>query len=145
MTNSKHSAEIIPLPREDTGVKEDTICIFLRDIEVPLRVGVYDREMQRPQTVRINIEMHMRLNHHFAERSAADIRHSINYAGLHGYIFNELAAAPHIPLLETVAEMILSRCLADPRVDRAEVRLEKPAVLAGTAGAGVVMTRHRRP
>jgi dihydroneopterin aldolase len=47
-------------------------------------------------------------------------------------------------LVETFAHRLAERCLADPRVSRARVRVEKPLALAPDAvGAGVEITLAR--
>ncbi len=53
----------------------------------------------------------------------------------------QLAAEGHIDLVETFAHRLAARCLADARVTRARVRIEKPLALAPHAvGAGVEIT-----
>ena len=57
----------------------------------------------------------------------------------------ELAAQGHVDLVETFAHRLAERCLADPRVSRARVRIEKPLALAPHAvGAGVEVVLGRR-
>jgi dihydroneopterin aldolase len=55
-----------------------------------------------------------------------------------------VAADGHIALVETYAERLARACLADPRVSRVRVRVEKPLALAPHAvGAGVEITLER--
>jgi dihydroneopterin aldolase len=53
----------------------------------------------------------------------------------------DIASQGHIELVETFAERLARACLADLRVTRARVRVEKPLALAPDAvGAGVEIT-----
>jgi dihydroneopterin aldolase len=49
----------------------------------------------------------------------------------------------HTNLLETLAERIAQRCLADQRVMRAVVRLEKPDIVPGCRTVGIEIVRDR--
>ena len=50
-------------------------------------------------------------------------------------IVRELAAGPHIALIETFAERTAVACLADPRVLSVVVRVEKPGAIPDAAAA----------
>ena len=52
-----------------------------------------------------------------------------------------LVAAGHVRLVETLAERIAEACLTDRRVLLARVRVEKLAVFADAASAGVEIER----
>jgi dihydroneopterin aldolase len=55
-----------------------------------------------------------------------------------------LVAAGHVMLVETLAERIAERCLEDPRVQIARIRVEKLDVFADAASVGVEIVRQRR-
>jgi dihydroneopterin aldolase len=54
-----------------------------------------------------------------------------------------IAADGHINLVETFAERIAERCLADRSVSEVTVRIEKPDVLLACRAVGVAITRRR--
>ena len=65
---------------------------------------------------------------------------TVNYETI-GESARAIAAAGHIQLVEDFAERLARACLADPRVMRARVRVEKPQALAPhAAAAGVEIT-----
>lgn len=119
------------------------VRIFLRDYAAQLRVGTEPHEKRAPQTVIINVECKATGAPRFDDLAEENFTRAVDYTGVHRFIAEELTAMPHIPLLESVAEMIAAFCLRDARVAAVRVRLEKPGVLAGTAGVGVEIYRIR--
>jgi 7,8-dihydroneopterin aldolase/epimerase/oxygenase len=140
-TNS--NTNIYPLLQPSAG-QEDVISVFVHDVIVMLRVGVYAFEEKKPQRVRISVEAQTTLNHRFIDYTAQDLNHTINYELLRNYICDVLPAEPQIPLLETAGEMIINHCFTDPRVRAVQVRLEKLDIFPEAAAAGVNMTRYRQ-
>src|SRR5690606_41444559 len=59
---------------------------------------------------------------------------TLDYDGV-ARIVRELAAGPHIALIETFAERAAVACLADPRVLSVVVRVEKPGAIPDAAAA----------
>lgn len=120
----------------------DSIRIFLRDCKTELRVGVYPQEMEKPQPVIVNVEVEAALPHHYQDITERSLDRVIDYDPLHGFICIELPKIGHIPLLETVAEQIITFCFRDPRIQKVRVRLEKPQVF-NNASAGIEISRTR--
>ncbi|MCA9238177.1 MAG: dihydroneopterin aldolase, partial [Planctomycetales bacterium] len=56
----------------------------------------------------------------------------------------ETVEAAHYNLIETLAETLARRVLADNRVRTARVRIEKPAVLTACRSIGIEIERCRR-
>jgi dihydroneopterin aldolase len=98
--------------------------IFIRDFRLPVSIGIHDFEKQGPQTVVVNVELHL---------AAADKAHNdrianvLNYDTVHDGIV-ALARSRHFNLQETLVEAILDLCLAQPGVVEARVSTEKPDV-----------------
>ncbi len=113
--------------------------IFLRDLVVRLSIGVHDHEHRRPQQVRINVELTVS---HPGRGFRDEITAVVSYEGLVDGI-RSVAADGHIKLIETLAERIGDLCLADPRVVRAEVGVEKLEVFPDAASVGVVIIKIR--
>ena len=61
--------------------------------------------------------------------AGADLSDALNYETILAAA-REIAAGGHIELVETFAERLAYACLADPRVTKARVRVEKPLALA---------------
>lgn len=146
-----------PLASADEGVR----CVFLRDMVLPARIGVYPHERIEPQRVRINIELAVRddpapLPEHpqsgLPPAAHPQPEHQMTVAEeLAGVVDYEAIARDvraivgrqHVRLVETLAEILASSCLADPRVRVARVRVEKLDVFPDAASAGVEIERRR--
>lgn len=111
--------------------------IFVRGLKVEAEIGVYDHEHGKTQPLIVDVELDVTTVH--AER----LSQTVNYETIASDA-RDLAAEGHIELVETFAERLAERCLADPRVTRARVRVEKPMALAPHAeAAGVEITAVR--
>ncbi len=131
-------AEQMTVP-EDQGDRGRPYRMFLRDVVLPCRIGVYDHEKLKPQRVRINVSMRVEPD---AGPRNDDIARVLSYDEVLGAI-KRLAAGEHINLVETLAEAIADICLADRRVAEARVMIEKLDVEPG-ASVGVEIERRRR-
>jgi dihydroneopterin aldolase len=111
--------------------------VFVTGLKVQAQIGVYRHEIGRVQPLIVDVELDV-------PTSASDrLAETVNYETIL-LAAQQLAAEGHIDLVETFAHRLAGRCLADPRVTRARVRIEKPLALAPDAvGAGVeiVLTR----
>lgn len=111
--------------------------IFVRALKIEAEVGVYAHERGMTQPLIVDVELDVTTVH--AER----LSQTVNYETI-AAAARELAAEGHIELVEMFAERLAERCLADPRVTRARVRVEKPMALAPQAqAAGVEITAVR--
>lgn len=110
--------------------------VFVRDLVLDASIGVHDYEKAAPQRVRINVEMDVAAG---VARLDDDLRNVVCYDEVIRAV-HELAAGPHIQLAETMAERILELCLADERVRKASVTVEKLDVYANAGAVGVTMT-----
>ncbi len=137
------SNPVIQLTEASPVREADHIRIFLRDCKAELRVGVYEQEMQGPQTVKIDIEVEAALPHHYQDLAEKNLDRVIDYEPIYKFIQTELPQMGHIPLLETVAEQIIGFCFRDPRIQKVRVRLEKPQIF-GNASVGIEVCRTRQ-
>ena len=112
-----------------------TIRIFIRNLELLARIGIHGHEQGMPQPVRINVELDAE------EKLAADrLEEVVDYEAIANAI-RAIVAAGHINLAETLAERIAASCLADRRVMRVTVQVEKLHALPGAEAAGVRIER----
>lgn len=117
----------------------DHYRIRITDLVLPASIGVYDREKQAPQRVRINVELKV------AEHGRPwgdDIRNVLSYEDIVDGI-REILGRGHINLVETLAEDIASLCLADSRVAQARVAVDKLDVEPDAAAVGIEIERSR--
>jgi 7,8-dihydroneopterin aldolase/epimerase/oxygenase len=115
--------------------------IFVRDLELDGHIGVHAHERGRTQRLRINLELVV---------AAPPVPLDDRYENVVCYdevvsAVRRLVAAGHVNLIETLAERIAALCLADPRVGRATVRVEKLDVYADAAAVGVEIERFKSP
>ena len=109
--------------------------IFIRNLEVLVRIGIHGHEQGMPQPVRINVEL---------EAEASPIKDRVEEVVDYETIANgirDIVAAGHINLAETLAERIATMCLSDKRVSNVRIRVEKLHALQGAEAAGVAIER----
>ena len=111
--------------------------VFVTGVKVQAEIGVYRHEIGRVQPLIVDVELDI-------PTDASDrLTHTFNYEAIL-QAAQDVAGGGHIALVETFAHRLAARCLADPRVARARVRVEKPLALAPDAvGAGVEITLSR--
>jgi 7,8-dihydroneopterin aldolase/epimerase/oxygenase len=113
--------------------------VTVRGLVLVCKIGIRASERERKQRVRVSVDL-----------EAADAfpgenrRRIINYEKVVAAI-RDIAAAGHIDLCEGFAERVCTACLADPRVERVRVWVEKLDVFPDTEGVGAVIERVRPP
>ena len=111
--------------------------IFVTGVKVQAEIGVYRHEIGRVQPLIVDVELDV------ATGSSDRLADTFNYEAILSAA-QGVAAEGHIDLVETFAHRVARRCLADPRVSRARVRIEKPLALAPDAvAAGVEIVLER--
>jgi dihydroneopterin aldolase len=105
--------------------------VFVTGVKVQAEIGVYRHEIGRVQPLIVDVELDVTTD---ASDRLAD---TFNYEAIL-QAAQDLAAGGHVDLVETFAHRLADRCLADPRVSRARVRIEKPLALAPHATAAGV-------
>lgn len=111
--------------------------IFVRDFVAPWNIGIYDREKDGPQRVRINVDLSVREATQF---DADRYRQVLCYASVVDGI-RELSEDGHINLVETLASRVADLCLSDSRVVEVTVRTEKLDAIEDVASVGIEITR----
>jgi dihydroneopterin aldolase len=108
--------------------------VFVHGLKVQAEIGVYRHEIGRVQPLVVDVELDV------PTAGAGRLSETLNYETILEAA-RAIAAGGHIELVETFAERLAQACLADPRVTRARVRVEKPLALAPDAvAAGVELT-----
>jgi len=112
--------------------------LFIRDLVLACRIGVYPHEQHTPQRVRINVDLGV------SEAGAALDRLDdvVDYEALLGRI-ETAVRGQHVNLIETLAEQVAKLCLEDTRVRSARIRVEKLDVFSEAASVGVEIERRR--
>lgn len=111
--------------------------VFVTGVKVQAEIGVYRHEIGRLQPLVVDVELDVPTG------SGDRLADTVNYETILEAA-RAVAAEGHIHLVETFAHRLAERCLADARVTRVRVRVEKPLALAPDAvGAGVEVTLER--
>ena len=107
--------------------------VFISDMVLECSIGIHPHEHDKPQRVRINVDLWV------GETPAPlddDIVNVVSYEDIVSGIESTLGRG-HINLIETAAGRIAELCLADRRVIKVRVRVEKLDVFSNVASAGV--------
>lgn len=113
--------------------------VFVRDLELMASVGVYEMEKRYEQRVIVSVDLLVVDDYDGQSDSLSAV---LDYGAVVGGI-RAIVEGGHTNLLETLAERIAARCLGDPRVVRAVVRLEKPDIVPGCRAVGIEIMRDR--
>ena len=112
----------------------DTDLVFVHDFVLPVCIGAFDSEHDRPQQVRFTVDACVARPSHTPERL-----HEVFSYDLITDAIRALVAQGHIHLVETLAERIAAAVLAHPQILTVTVRVEKLEV--GPGSVGVQITR----
>ena len=112
--------------------------IHIKDLLLRTIIGVNDEEHHNKQDVVINITLY---TDHTAAASD-DIADTVNYRTIVKQII-KLVEESQFYLVEKMALDIAHLCLADPRIERAVVTVEKPGALRFARSVGVTVDRTR--
>lgn len=116
-----------------------TTKIFIKGLNVAAECGVYAHEKgrQRPLVVDIAVWVGEGV------RGQGDVlERTVDYDTLAAHI-HEVARSAHLHLIETFAEQVCVRVLADQRIERVCLRVEKPGSVPGALCSGVEIERVR--
>lgn len=111
--------------------------VFLHDMLLEVRIGVYAHEHGHGQRVRLSIDLGVTEH---AAPLADQLEQVVDYAEI-AERMRSIATAGHIKLVETLAERLAAACLADPRVVSARIRIEKLDAFDDIGSAGVEIER----
>jgi FolB domain-containing protein len=116
-----------------------TDMIHIQDLLLRTVIGINEDERRNRQDVLINVTL-------YADTRAAgdsdDISDAVNHRTITKQII-KLVEESSFFLVEKMAAEIAAICLADPRVERARVRVEKPGALRFARSVGVEIERAR--
>ncbi len=138
--NQQNFADISTMASATRGLRR----VFIRDLVLPARIGIHDHERAQAQPVIINVDASVEEAVEGADTTTTGtIADVVCYETLTKQI-KEVLAGGHTDLVEMLAEEIADRLLADARIIRLRIRLEKPEAIAEAAGVGVEIERLSR-
>lgn len=111
--------------------------VFVRDLVMMALIGVHDHERDRPQRVRVNLDLAVRESESGLGDNLANV---VCYETLVTGV-KKIFDTGHVGLVETMAESIAAMCLQDLRVRSARVRVEKLDIFDNAESVGVEIER----
>jgi len=126
---------------EASGAGQPRDRISLRDHLVEADIGAFQQERGQKQRLRFNVVVEVRP---VSEPLADDVDRILSYDRITEAIAAELGAE-RLNLLETLAERVADRILAEPAAMRAFIRIEKLDVGPYALGVEIMRSRVVRP
>ncbi len=117
------------VPTSEARIAATTV--FVRGLTLDAEIGLYAHEKGRKQPLIVDVELAVEVG------EWPEITHTVNYERIVKHA-QAIIAVGHIGLVETFAMRLAQACIAEPRVTRARVRVEKPLALAPHAAAAGV-------
>ena len=121
-----------------TRLQLDCRRIFLRDLEVPARIGAHDFEKSGTQRVIFNIELFVPYADSTPQHD--QLHEVVDYDFVRQVIARQVASG-HVELQETLCDALVSTLLAHPQVRAVRLSSCKPDVYPDCAGVGVEVFR----
>ena len=116
--------------------------VFVRGLELWALLGVHPHEKAAPQRVVVGVELAVRDEAAPSGVGEDDLRRTVDYSAV-VRAARSIVAEGHTLLVETLAERLALAALADPRVVRVRVSVEKPDAFEDAASVGVSVERTR--
>ncbi|WP_437558701.1 dihydroneopterin aldolase [Acidithiobacillus sulfuriphilus] len=115
--------------------------LFVRELKVETRIGIYDWERQVKQTILIDLDV--AADAAFAARSDK-VESTVNYQTICQRLVAHVQDA-EVELVETLAEQMAAIVLGEFHAPWVRVTVHKPAAVRGTRDVGVQIERGVRP
>jgi dihydroneopterin aldolase len=128
MTDPSHSG--LPASNGESDL------IFVHEFVLPVRIGAFDSEQDKPQKVRFTVDACITRPDRTPERLPEVFSYDLITDGI-----RDIVARGHIHLVETLAERIAAMVLAHPQILSVTVRVEKLEVGPGSVGVQITRTR----
>ena len=114
--------------------------LFVRELKVDTRIGIYDWERQVKQTVLVDLDI---AGDAGAAARTDKVENTINYQTICQRLVAHIAAS-EVELVETLAEQIADIIRGEFGAAWVEVTVHKPAAVRGTRDVGVRIERGSR-
>ena len=113
--------------------------IEIKDLLLRTRIGVTEAERRDRQDVLINVALETDTR---AAGLSDEVNDTVNYRTLNKRLIAHVEGTT-FNLVEKLAEDLAALCLAEPRVRRVRVTVEKPGALRFARSVGVTIVRER--
>jgi FolB domain-containing protein len=113
--------------------------IHINDLLLRCVIGIREWERKDRQNVNFNITLHADLSKACASDEFGD---TVDYVTIKKKVIKAVEGSS-FSLIEKLAQTVAEVCLKDPRVQRVDVKLEKPGALRFAKTVAVEITRTR--
>jgi D-erythro-7,8-dihydroneopterin triphosphate epimerase len=113
--------------------------IHIRDLALRCIIGIEPHERDKLQDVVINITLHADLRRAGRSDTIVD---TVDYKAIKGKVVDRVEGSSYL-LVERLAQEVADVCLAEPRVQRVEVTVDKPGALRFARSVAVEICRER--
>ncbi len=120
-------------PAEATGQR-----IFIRDLQLPCRIGLTKAERRNRQRLAINLDMEVEPRRVGKDR----ISEVVDYTDIVAEV-RRISLESEFRLLESLAEQLAQACFVHRRILVVRVRVEKLDLVSEAAGVGIEIERRR--
>ncbi|MDJ0942730.1 MAG: dihydroneopterin aldolase [Kiloniellales bacterium] len=110
--------------------------IFIRDLQLPCRIGLTKAERRNRQRLAINLDMEIEPRRVKKDR----ITEVVDYTEIVAEV-RRLSLESEFRLLESLAERLAQACFVHPRILAVRVRIEKLDLVSEAAGVGIEIER----
>ena len=111
--------------------------IFIRELALRCIIGIYPEERREKQNIVVNIELHTDLR---KAGHSDDLVDTVDYKAIKKAILKRVEESS-FQLIEALAENIATLALADNKVKRVVVTIDKPGALRFAKSSAVEITR----
>ncbi len=129
-------------PRPTTAPSERSEAkgqrIFIRDLQLPCRIGLTKSERRNRQRLAINLDLDVEPRRVDKDR----ISEVVDYTDIVSEV-RSISLESEFRLLESLAEQLAQACFVHPRILGVRVRIEKLDLVSEAAGVGIEIDRRR--
>ena len=108
------------------------IVIFIDKLTINASIGVFGFEKKKKQKLLVSLEAGVEIPEKEELHHSDVVCYDTVAKGIRAIVDSQ-----HFELLETLGKKILDYCLADVRMKRVRIRLEKPDIIADAISVGV--------
>lgn len=113
--------------------------ILITDLVARGIIGINDWEREKPQEIKINIELYVDLR---AAGASDDLSKSVSYRTVSKKVLAHAESAGRLTV-EALAADLAKLCLEEPGVEGVRLRVEKPGAVRFSGGVGVEIERKK--
>tara|TARA_Y100001970_G_C14210663_1_gene846692 strand:- start:758 stop:1120 length:363 start_codon:yes stop_codon:yes gene_type:complete len=114
--------------------------IFLRDLKLKTRIGIFEWEKQIDQVININIEVGTDIKR---ASETDDVQYSLDYKSLSIKVKDYVSNNQH-DLIETLIENIAQMLLDEFDINYVTISISKPGAIRDSQDVGIEITRNKK-